>query len=83
MFEYDKLASKAVTILDKCDFKEGIEHCKRVKMLDLYDIREFLEKNYLWEIRDALDSLSLDEFMKYLTARYDIRWHEFSHYEMY
>lgn len=45
MFEYDELASKAVTILDKCDFKEDIEHCKRVKMLDVYDIREFLEKN--------------------------------------
>ena len=83
MFEYDELASKAVTILDKCDFKEDIEYCKRVKILDVYDIREFLEKNYLWEIRDALDSLSLDEFMEYLTARYDVRWNEISHYEMY
>lgn len=83
MFEYDELASKAVVILDKCDFKEDIEHCKRVRILDAYDIREFLENNYLWEIRDALDNLSLDEFMEYLTARYNIRWQEISRYEMY
>ena len=83
MFEYDELASKAVTILDKCDFKEDIEHCKRVRMLDAYDIREFLEKNYLWEVGEALDNLSLDEFMEYLTVRYNIRWHEISYYEMY
>ena len=83
MFEYDELASKAVTILDECDFKEDIEHCKRVRMLDAYDIREFLEKNYLWEIGEALDNLSLDEFMEYLTARYNVHWHEISHYEMY
>ena len=83
MFEYDKLASEAVKILDGCDFKEDIEHCKRIRMLDAYDIREFLEKNYLWEIRDALDNLSLDEFMEYLTARYNVRWQEISHYEMY
>lgn len=44
MFEYDELASKAVTILNKCDFKEDIEHCKRVRMLDAYDICEFLKK---------------------------------------
>lgn len=83
MFEYDELASKTVAVLDKCDFKEDIEHCKRVRMLDAYDIREFLEKYYLWEIRDALDDLSLDEFMEYLTARYGVRWHEISHYEMF
>ena len=83
MFEYDKLASAAVKILDECDFKEDIEHCKRIRMLDAYDIREFLEKNYLWEIRDALDNLSLDEFMEYLTARYNVRWQEISRYEMY
>lgn len=83
MFEYNELASKAAAILDKCDFKEDIEYCKRVKMLDAFDIREFLERNYLWEIRDALSSLSLDEFMKYLTTRYGVRWHEISHYEMY
>ena len=83
MFEYDELASKAVTILDKYDFKEDIEHCKRVRMLDAYDICEFIEKNYLWEVRDALNNLSLDEFMEYLPSRYDVRWHEISHYEMY
>lgn len=83
MFEYDELASKAVTILDKCDFKEDIEYCRRVKMFGAYEVREFLKKNYLWEIRDALDTLSLDEFMEYLTARYNIRWHKISYYGMY
>lgn len=52
-------------------------------MLDVYDIREFLEKNYLLEIRDTLDNLSLDDFMEYLMARYAVRWHEISHYEIY
>ena len=83
MFEYDELASKAVTILDKCDFKEDIEYCRRVKMLGAYEVREFLKKNYLWEVRDALNNLSLDKFTEYLTARYDIKWNEISHYEMY
>lgn len=82
MFEYDELACKAAAILDQCDFKEDIEHCKRTRLLDAYDIREFLEKNYLWDVRDAFDNLSLDEFMEYLTARYNVRWHEISHYEM-
>lgn len=82
MFEYDKSASEAVTILDRCDFKEDIEHCKRVRKLDAYDIREFLEKNYLWEVGEAFGDLSLDEFMEYLTLRYNVRWQEISHYEM-
>lgn len=82
MFEYDESASKAVEVLDKCDFSEDIEYCKLTKIREAYDIREYLENNYLWEVRDALDELSIDEFMEYLTARYNIRWQEISHYEM-
>lgn len=83
MFEYDELVNKATTILDNCDFKEDIEYCRCVKMLGAHEVREFLKKNYLWEIRDALDTLSLDEFMEYLTARYNIQWHKISYYGMY
>jgi hypothetical protein len=83
MFEYDKLASEAVKVLDRCDFSEEIESCKQSKIRDAYDIREYIERNYLWEVREALDNLSLDEFMEYLTARYNVRWQEISHYEMY
>ena len=83
MFEYDELASEAVKVLDRCDFSEEIEACIRSKIRDAYDIREYIERNYLWEVREALDNLALDEFMEYLTARYNVRWQEVSHYEMY
>lgn len=83
MFEYDELASEAVKLLDECDFSEEIEDCKRSKIRDAYDIREYIERSYLWEVGEALDNLSLDEFMEYLTARYNVRWREVSYYEMY
>ena len=83
MFEYDELASEAVKVLDGCDFSEEIEYCKRSKIRDAYDIREYIERSYLWEVGEALDNLSLDEFMEYLTARYNVRWQEISYYEMY
>ena len=53
MFEYDEVTTKAIIILDKYNFKEDIEYCKQVDMLDPYDIREFLETKYPGEISDA------------------------------
>ena len=82
MFEYDELANKSVEILNKCDFRDDIESCKRLKIRDAYDIREYISSQYLWDIREAMDNLSLDEFMEYLNIRYGVRWIEVSYYEM-
>lgn len=83
MFEYDELTIKATIILDKYNFKEDIEHCKQVDILDPYDIREFLETKYPGEISDALDNLSIYDFMDYLKTRYNVRWYELINYRMY
>ena len=82
MFEYDELASQAAKILDKCNFSEEIERCKDLKIQDPHDVREYIALHYLWDIREELENLSIDEFMEYLTIRYNVRWQEVSYYKM-
>ena len=83
MFEYDELASKAASLLDLCDFRDEVESCRSLRILDAYDVREYISSRFLWDVREALDNLSLDEFMEYMNSRYSVRWQEVSHYEMY
>lgn len=85
MFEYDKYAKAAAEELDKYDFTEILSSC--------YDNHE----NSLWEIIDriietfpeldvddgAIDNLSGDEIMEYLSERYNVRFEEITTYRMY
>ena len=80
-FGYDELATEAVKILDKYNFKEALEAFKRMKILDPHDIREHLGNNY--GILEYLEYLSLDEFMEYLSVRYGVKWTEIINYRMY
>jgi len=82
MFEYDELASNAVKVLDKYNFKEEIAHCRDARWLSPDDIREHIGFENEGEVEEALEDLSLDEFMEYLTARYKIRWQEIISYRM-
>ena len=83
MFEYDELASNAVKILDKYNFEIEILNCKKRGYLDPYDAREHIEMLISdIELIEALEELSLDEFMEYLTARYGVRWEEVVSYHM-
>lgn len=82
MFDYDEYASEAVETLDKYNLREPINWIIHSGVKDSYDIREALGEYYAKEcygceeVRDALENLSLDEFMEYLTVRYGIRWRE-------
>ena len=82
MFDYDEYASDAVKVLDKYDLRERIDWIIRCGCRDAYDIREILVEDYrnncigYEEVEEALENLSLDEFMEYLSVRYGIRWRE-------
>ena len=82
MFEYDELASNAVKILDKYNFEEKILQCRKARWLSPDDIREHIGFENEGEVENALEDLSLDEFMDYLTARYSIKWEEIISYRM-
>lgn len=83
MFEYDELASNAVKIIDKYNLEDEILQCRKIKYVDPWDIRSHIEAFTTdFELIDALEELSLDEFMEYLTARYGIRWKEVISYRM-
>lgn len=83
MFEYDELASNAAKILDKYNLEDEILQCRTIKCLDPYGIRNHIEAfTNDFELIDALEELSLDEFMEYLTEKYGIRWEEVISYRM-
>ena len=83
MFEYDELASNAAKILDKYNLEDEIIHCRKIRYLDPFEIRNHIAKSTNnFELIDALEELSLDEFMEYLTVRYGIKWEEVISYRM-
>jgi hypothetical protein len=83
MFKYDELVSNAVKILDEYNLEDEILQCKKRGYLDPYDMRDYIQMlTSNLELIDALEELSLDEFMEYLTARYKIRWQEIVSYRM-
>lgn len=82
MFEYDELASNAVKVLDKYNLEGSIASCKKSGYLDVYKVLNYLETFEDSEVFSALQDLSIDEFMEYLTIRYGVKWAEIIKYEM-
>lgn len=82
MFDYDLASEKAAETLDACDLSELLLQCYDVGWVDPWDIREraILVKHP--ELADVLDELSTDEFMEYLTKRYNVRFEEVISYRM-
>ena len=82
MFDYDPASKRAADKLDEYDLSELLLQCYDVGWVDPWDIREraILVKHP--ELADVLDELSTDEFMEYLTKRYNVRFEEVISYRM-
>ena len=82
MFDYDLASEKAAETLDEYDLSGLLLQCYDVGWVDPWDIREraILVKHP--ELADALDELSTDEFVEYLTKRYNVRFEEVISYRM-
>jgi len=84
MFEYDKFSKAAAEELDKYDFTEILSDCYDSGLRDSWDIRcRIADKHSELDVDDgALDNLSNDEFMEYLSKRYNVRFEEVVTYRM-
>lgn len=84
MFEYDKYAKAAAEELDKYDFTEILSSCYDEGLRDFWDILDkIIEKHEELDVNDgALDNLSSDEIMDYLSTRYNVRFDEIITYRM-
>ena len=84
MFEYDKYAKAAADKLDEYDFTEILSWCYDNGLRDPWDIRCKIEdEHYELSVDDgALDNLSIDEFMDYLSEKYSVRFEEVTTYRM-
>ena len=75
MFEYDKASQKAAEQLDNYDLTNILDWCYDANWRDPWDIKEKIRIEYP-ELDDILDDLSSDEFMEYLTSKYNIKFEE-------
>ena len=82
MFEYDELASNAAKVLDKYNLTDSIVSCKKSGDINVFKVFSHFETFENAEVFAALQDLSIDEFMEYLTTRYGIKWREIIEYEM-
>ena len=84
MFEYDKYAKAAAEELDKYDFTDILSSCYDEGLRDFYNILDkIIEEHKELDIDDgALDNLSSDEIMDYLSARYNVTFDEITTYRM-
>lgn len=76
MFEYDVYAAKAAEVLDTYDFAEDVTYCLENGVTLSYEVREYLEQKHGEEVKDAFEYFNPDEFMVYMTARYNVLWQE-------
>lgn len=82
MFDYDPASKRAADKLDEYDLSELLLQCYDVGWVDPWDIRERAILVEYPELADILDELSTDEFMEYLTKRYNVRFEEVISYRM-
>lgn len=75
MFEYDAESCKAVELLDRLDLTEILTRCIDNRIIDLWDIRDELMKDSV-EIEKAVEDLTFDELMEYLSKRYNLHFNE-------
>ena len=81
MFDYDEYSKAAAEKLDEYDFTEILSSCYDNNLRDPWDIKCEIEDEY-GELEDILDDLSVDEFMEYLSNRYDVYFEEVIAYRM-
>ena len=81
MFEYDKAAKITAEKLDKYDFGDILSWCYDANWREPWDIKQKISIEYN-ELDDVLDDLSSDEFMEYLSEKYNVRFEEIISYRM-
>lgn len=81
MFDYDEYSKAAAEKLDEYDFTEILSLCYDNSLRDPWDIRCKIEDEYN-ELEDTLDDLSTDEFIEYLSNRYNVYFEEVITYRM-
>lgn len=74
MFDYDEESRNAVITLDKYDLSKYLEGCVKGHITDSWEVREALMLFCNDEIEKAIEDLSIDEFIEYLTSRYNVSW---------
>ena len=82
MFTYSIMAYHAAETLDKYNCSKEIEFCRNSDRKDAWDIRNHISALHNTEVEDALEELSLGEFMEYMSVRYRIQWEEIITYKM-
>lgn len=82
MFDYDEDSRRSVEKLDEYNLKDILSSCYDAGIRDPYDIRNHIIKKHYPELEDYVMSLSEDEWMIYLTARYPVKFEEIVHYRM-
>lgn len=74
MFDYDEESRNAVVTLDKYDLAIYLKACVKNHVTDSGDVREALMTFCNYEVEKAIECLTTDEFMEYLTSRYNAYW---------
>lgn len=84
MFEYDECTKRAAEKLDEYDFTEILNLCYDNNLKSPWEIADKIMEKYeeLGVLGGAFDYLSVDEFMKYLSERYPVRFEEVIAYRM-
>lgn len=74
MFDYDEYASEAVKVLDRYDLREKICGCRETWCDDTYEVQQYVTDLFYHEgnseAAEAMENLTLDEFLEYLAVRY-------------
>lgn len=81
MFEYDELVMAAANELDKHDLSGTLKWCYDGGWRDPDDIRDGISQHHNG-LAEAVDELSDDELMMYLSAKYNVRFEETITYSM-
>jgi hypothetical protein len=81
MFEYSKEAMRAVKEIDKYDLKPAIHWCFKNHKRIYYEVQDKIILEYP-SLEQAIEDLTIDEFMEYLRQRYNIIFDEVSTYIM-
>lgn len=81
MFEYDMDAFLAANKLNEYDFTDTLRYCYGYGLTNSWHIREKIIEEHK-ELEEYLDNLSNDEFMDYLSERYNVKFEEVVTYRM-
>lgn len=84
MFEYDIHAQRAAEELDKYNFTDLLRYCYENGYRNPWDIADVMiaEHNELGVEDGAIDWLSIDELIEYLSERYNVAFEEVITYRM-